>query len=334
MAGLTERIQGLFRSSGLFRLILVFLAIAFARHAAAQEPPAPTLRVSVNRVNVGATVTSSGGKFVEGLRASDFHVFDNGVEQRITDFLSLDEPAQVVLMLECGPSMFLFRHENILKADALISSLAASDRVAIACYSSGPDVKLDLTADQITSRQTLRQLNFRSGSGELNLSSSLFSVFDWLSNVPGKKTIVLLSSGVDSAPPKNADAFQKALSASDVRVLVVSTSKELRKFPKKDKHSFDEREDRAIVKTVLSEGDRTLRNLATATGGRVYFPKNSNEYEKVYTEIARLVRHEYSLAFVPQLQDGKTHTLTVRANHFWYRVDHRQAYLAPLAAPN
>jgi VWFA-related protein len=319
---------------GFIRFSLLFLATGLPIFLSAQEPPSPAIRVEVNRVSVGVIVTTYGGKFVEGLRASDFRLFDNGVEQHITDFLSLDEPARVVLMLECGPSMFLFRNENIRTADMLIASLAPSDRVAIVCYSSGPEVRLNLTADPLAARQTLRQLNFRSGSGELNLSSSLLSVLDSLNSLSGKKTVVLISSGVDSAPAKNVEAFQNALGASDVRVLVVSTAKELRRLPSRDKHSLDEREDRARLKEVLSEGDRTLRNFAATTGGRVYFPKGLAEFEKVYLEVARLVRHEYSLAFVPQTLDGKLHTLTVRAKRPWYHLDHRQAYLAPIPAPN
>src|SRR5260370_141202 len=43
-----------------------------------------TIRVSVDRVNVGVIVTDHSGHFVEGLRREDFHVFDNGTEQPLT----------------------------------------------------------------------------------------------------------------------------------------------------------------------------------------------------------------------------------------------------------
>jgi VWFA-related protein len=333
MAGLIDLAPPVLARRRHWQLIVLFLAVSCPLFSEAQETTTPTIRVDVNRVNVGAVVTNGSGKFVEGLQKSDFHVFDNGIEQPITEFLANDDPAQVVLMLECGPSMYLFGKENIQKADALITSLAPADRVAIVCYSSGATVQFELSADQSASRMALRELNFNIGSGNLNLSQSLLAVFAWLSTVPGKKTVVLISSGVDSSPPEITSEFQADISASDVRVLAVSTSKELKKSPKKHKRSRQEKESRAQLDPILRNGDNILRNLATATGGRAYFPKGAKEYEKTYAEIAQIVRHEYNLTFAPQLLDGKLHSLRVTAEH-GARVDHRQAYLAPSAAVN
>jgi VWFA-related protein len=330
MAGLTDRLASVFDQPYCWKLIVLFSAITCPVLSRAQETQAPAIRVDVNRVNVGVIVTGSGGKFVEGLQKADFHIFDNGVEQPITDFLANDDPAQVVLMLECGPSMYLFGKENIQKADALITNLSPADRVAIVCYSSGAVVNFELSADQSASRMALRELNFHIGSGDLNLTQSLLAVLAWLSTVPGKKTVVLISSGVDSSPPEITSAFQQNINASDVRVLAVSTAKELKKSPKKHKRSRQERESRAQLDPILKNGDSLLRNLASATGGRAYFPKDTKEYEKTYAEIAQIVRHEYNLSFAPQSMDGRLHTLKVAARH-GARVDHRQAYLAPPA---
>src|SRR2546430_16879355 len=73
----------------------LFALFALPRFVSAQEPQAPAIRVEVSRVNVGVIATDRRGKFVEGLQKSDFHVFDNGVEQPITGFLANDDPAQV-----------------------------------------------------------------------------------------------------------------------------------------------------------------------------------------------------------------------------------------------
>jgi Ca-activated chloride channel homolog len=299
----------------------------------AQEVSAPTIRVDVSRVNVGVTVTDHSGKFVEGLRKSDFHVFDNGVEQPIAGFLANDDPAQVVLMLECGPSMYLFGKESVQKADMLVTNLAPNDRVAVVCYSSGATIQSGLDADQSASRLALRDLNFGIGSADLNLSKSLLAVFGWLSTIPGKKAVVLIGSGVDTSPPDDANAFRANISASDVRVLAVSTSRELKKPPQKHKRTRDEKASRAEIDPILKDADTLLRTVTTATGGRVYFPKSTKDYEKTYIEIAQIVRHEYNLAFSPQTFDGKLHTLTVAARR-GARVDNRQAYLAPSAPAN
>ncbi len=314
------------------RAILCFLGLStcFAASAicGAQDIPAPTIRVDVSRVNVGVTVTDDLGRFVSGLKQSDFHIFDNGIEQPIAGFLANDDPAQVVLMLECGPSVRLFGTENIKKADALIARLAPQDKVAIVCYSSGPSFQFPLSDDLAASRMALRSVNFNAGFADLDLSRSLLQVLDWLHSVPGKKTVVLISSGIDSAPPKIPDDYKSAIIASEVRVLAVSTSVSFKRLPPKRKHDLDDRNNSAELKSAFVDADATLRNLAEATGGRVYIPKNAKDYDKAYAEIAQIVRHEYNLAFTPQDFDGKLHTLTVTAKHT-ARTDHRQAYLAP-----
>src|SRR5436309_9448956 len=162
----------------------------------AQEQ-APTIRVNVDRVNVGVIVTNRDGNFVDGLRREDFRVFDNGVEQPITDFLSVTEPAQVLLFIESGPAVVFLGAEHMRAADKLLNGLSADDRVAIARYSREPELLQDFTADKATTRLALENLNFMLGFAQLNLSSSLVSAIDWLDHLRGKKSIVVLSTGVD-----------------------------------------------------------------------------------------------------------------------------------------
>src|SRR3977135_469636 len=78
--------------------LLLFLVLAPSCTQAQQ--PTPPIRITVNRVNIGVTVTDSAGHFVEGLRREDFHIFDNDIEQPITDSLPVEEPAQLLILIE------------------------------------------------------------------------------------------------------------------------------------------------------------------------------------------------------------------------------------------
>src|SRR5262249_36775798 len=207
MAGLTEVSR-----RALFRLLphSLFLCILFAnaKPCSAQEQQAPTIRVEVSRVSVGVIATDRNGNFVKGLKQNDFHIFDDGVEQPIAGFLANDDPAQVVLMIECGPSMYLFGKQSTQKADTLITSLAPNDRVALVCYSSEATVEFPLSENKSEARMALQELNFSIGSASLDLSRSLLTVFTWLNSVPGKKTVALLGTGLDSAPPVSSELFR------------------------------------------------------------------------------------------------------------------------------
>ncbi len=310
--------------------LLLFLVLA-PSYAQSQEP-VPPIRVTVNRVNVGVTVTDSTGHFIAGLRREDFQLFDNGIEQPITDFLPIEEPAQLLLLIESGPAVYFLGQGHFRAADTLLTSISPADRVAVAAYSNAPQLILGFTPEKAAARFALHNLNFNLGFADLNLSASVAAMLDWMAPLPGKKTIVLLSTGVDTSPQENWQIVQQKLQTSDVRILAVSLSGDFRKPVKGKKRTTQNTAERESVNEGFRKADESLQQLSRSTGGRVYFPQNADEFNRAYAEIAQLVRHEYSLAFAPPTADGQLHSLKVKAKNSSYQVDHRQAYLAP--SPN
>jgi Ca-activated chloride channel homolog len=319
------------------RLAFAFaVSLASAANLRSQQPPVqqpPVIRVGVDRVNVGVIVTDSAGHFVEGLRPEDFRVFDNAVEQPISGFLSNEDPAQVLLLVESGPAVLFVGKTNLLAADRLLASLATGDRVALASYSRTPQLLFDFSADKSQARLALDGINFTNGFADLNLAGSLGTVVDGLASVPGKKSVVLLCSGVDTSSDADWKNALDKLTISDVRILAVSLSQNLHKPAKLGKLSPQQKEAQAFLKQGFAHADELLRQIAAATGGRAYYPKDTQDFDRAYTEIAELLRHEYSLAFAPPSLDGRTHSIEVKVSGFGRRVDHRQAYLAPSANP-
>lgn len=322
-------------------ILLVNLCIGCATCAQETPPPAqsPAIQVSVDRVDVGVIVTDAQGQFVEGLQRQNFHIFDNGVEQPVSDFAAIETPGQVLLLVEAGPAVYLLEHNHLVAAHTLLSGLATDDRVAVARYNEGPEGILDFTADKGNVAAALEQLRFNSGFGALNLSSSISKVLDWIANVKGKKTILLLSTGVDTSQLNDFQSALARLKTSDVRILAVSLTGGLRNPPPRKKKKTPT-EKSILTAQQFAEADETLKELAEATGGRAYFPNSLNDFNAVYTQVAQLVRHEYSIAFTPPIHDAKLHTIDVRvspptpaatasAPELTYKVDHRAAYNAP-----
>ena len=311
-----------------FLAVLFVLLLAAPLSTAQSQQPSPPIRVTVNRVNVGVTVTDSTGHFIEGLRREDFQLFDNGIEQPITDFLPIEEPAQLLLLIESGPAVYFLGQGHFRAADTLLTSISPADRVAVAAYSNAPQLILGFTPDKAAARFALQNLNFNLGFAELNLSASVAAMLDWLAPLPGRKTIVLLSTGFDTSAPENWQIVHQKLQTSDVRILAVSLSGDFRKPVKGKKRIKQSRADADLVDESFRKADESLLQLSAATGGRVYFPQNAAEFNHAYAEIAQVIRHEYSLAFAPPAADGQLHNLKVKANNCSYQVDHRQAYLA------
>jgi Ca-activated chloride channel homolog len=299
----------------------------------------PEIRVSVDRVNVGVVVTDARGQFISGLNREDFHLFDDGVEQPITDFFAVDEPAQVLLLIEAGPAVYLIEGGHLQAIHSLLDGLSPGDRVALARYNNAPELILDFTPDKRTAAAALDQLRFNVGFGQLNLASSLATALDSLARIPGKKSLILLSTGFDTSPPAAAQNLLSRLKSTDVRVLAISLGGELRssnspekKHSKKDPPPSDKAQ---VAAEGFAQADEALKAIAEANGGRVYFPRTTKDFAEVFTEIAQLVRHEYNLGFVPPAHDAKLHLIDVRvtgsdpSTAAALRVDHRQAYVAP-----
>ncbi|HXM96796.1 MAG TPA: VWA domain-containing protein [Candidatus Dormibacteraeota bacterium] len=338
------------RHFSVFLLSIFFLFPAVLAHAQETSPSqSAPIKVSVDRVNVGVVVTDGAGKFVAGLNRDDFQLFDNGVEQPLTGFATIEEPAQVLLLIEAGPAVYLLEGGHLRAAYALLTGLAPSDRVAVVKYADASHPLVDFTSDKQVAAASFDELRFNLGFGSLNLSSSLSQVLDWLASVPGKKTVVLLSTGVDTSSANSLATLLQRLETSDVRLLAVSLTGELRYPPpnRKKKSALDQTSPTA---QQFAEADLLLKRLAESTGGRAFFPTNTKEFTAMYSEIAQLVRHEYSLAFAPPARDGAVHSIEVRVttppvahstphsmpnrtiDRSTYRIDHRRAYLAPASA--
>lgn len=333
-------------SFSFFRLAYFLVAgvllapFAFGQQAASA---APEIHLDVDRVNVGVVVTDSRGQFVTGLRRGDFHVFDDGVEQPLTDFLNTEEPAQILLLIEAGPAVYLLEGGHLAAVQSLLEGLAPTDRVAIARYNEGAEPILDFTSDKRLTFAALDNLRFNLGFGQLNLASSIATALDWLARVPGKKSLIVLSTGVDTSPASATQTLLARLRTSDVRLLLVSLGAELRNAPpggKKARKSATTTADQENPLTdAFTRADDELRAIADSSGGRVYFPKAAGDFAKVFAEIAQLVRHEYSLAFVPPARDARLHSIEVRITDPSaaasdtavpaYHIAHRQAYFAP-----
>lgn len=317
---------------------ILYAGFAFffsAAHNVAQEATAtagPTIQVNVDRVNVGVIVTDAKENIVQGLKRDDFHVFDDGVAQPITEFAAVDEPGQIFLLVEAGPAVYFLQDTHLFAADTFLNGLSAGDRVAIAHYADAPAVLLDFTAEKRVAQAALTGIRFNLGFGQLNLSASLSTVLDWLAPVPGKKTIVLLSTGVDTSPQKAIEAVQSRLQTGDVRILGVSLSGPVRNGKVGNQKQLLQ------MQQEFEVADARLRALAGATGGRVYFPQSAKAFPAIYKQVAQLIRNEYSLSFAPPVADGTIHTIEVKVDLPSvssrnklpeYRVDHRKAYVAP-----
>jgi len=275
-----------------------------------QEPEAQ-IAVRVELVNVDVTVTDGRGNYVRGLTRERFRVLDEGQPQPITHFTSLEAPAQVLLLVETGPAVYMIHREHLLAAHRLLDGLAADDAVALATYDSDARLAAAFTTDKRALQQQVSGLRYNLGNSRLNFFGSLAAALDWLAATPGKKSVVVLTTGLDDGPPARWEALVEQLRASEAAIFPVALGGELRDPPKLRKGVAVDPE-AARVAESFAAASRRLEEIATLTGGRAFFPREAKEFDSIYRQIATILRHTYRLGFAPPARDGTLHRLFVQ----------------------
>jgi Ca-activated chloride channel family protein len=292
------------------------------------------ISVQVSVVDLPVSVTDSRGNFVRGLEQRNFRVLVDGVETPIKYFAAEEAPAQVIVLVETGPAVYLLRHEHVTAAAELIEGLRADDRIAVASYSDTIMPLLGFTSDKRQAVAALDSLNYGMGMANLNFYDNLATAVDWAGG--GKAAIVLLSTGLDSSGPGHWESLVQKLRGSNVMVLAVALGGELRSSGKRGRKSGGG----AVGpdgEISFAASDHALSSIAAETGGYAFFPGTDRDFSAAYSRIAALVRHQYSLGFDADVRDGRYHTVQVTvvdgAGHGGkqtaYSVNTRRGFLAP-----
>jgi VWFA-related protein len=308
--------------------------------------PQAGIQVTTEIVKIDVSVLDRQSKFVGGLAQTRFRVLDDGVEQPILFFAPVDAPAQVLVMLETSPAVYLIHAEHLTAAYALLEGLAPDDEVALVSYSGAPQAVLAFTPDKAALAAAMGQIQYTLGMGDLNFFDSVSTVLDWIAPLRGKKAVVLLTTGLDSSPPERWHALVQKVKADDAVLFAVALGGSLRhpsakkKKPVKPAPKSDDSAGPANPVSFV-KADAALLALAKITGGHAYFPESPNDFVPIYREIASALRHQYVLGIAPQ-HDGKFHSLAVQildasgqsgpasGKSAQYQIFAREGYLAPV----
>ncbi len=302
--GLTRRINNF--TSAIF---LCCAGLVFSPVSRAQDtPPAAQIKSQVEIVGVNASVTDARGNFVTGLQKENFRILDDGTERPVNFFDPVEAPAQVFVLVETSPAVYLIHTQHLIAVASLFDGLAESDQFALASYSQSIRLILPITSDKALLAGAFNHLEYSQGMGELNLWQSLSTAIDWLAAVPGKKSIVLLSTGLDSGPPVHWQNLAAKLRANETTIFAVALGGELRSANPGSKSKATQN----AGNLNFEESDRNLRAIAEATGGRAYFPKNASDFPSIYRQIALTLRHQYILGFEPAPHDGRYHSIEIQ----------------------
>jgi len=236
--------------------------------------------VSANLVLLPVKVTDARGAFVSGLKLEDFRVFEDGQLQKLTVFEVGDTPVTVGLIVDHSRSMGAKLADVVTAVSSFAHSSNSQDEMFVVDFNDGVSVELMKGKAFSNDPKELEEaLTAVSARGRTALYDAVSEGLHHLQyGHLDKKALILISDGGDNASHlKYSQVLEQARRS---QALIYSIA--------------------LVGSDDGEENPGLLRRLCKDTGGIAYFPHEGESVANVSTEIARDLREQYTIGYVPQ----------------------------------
>jgi VWFA-related protein len=278
------------------------------------------VRVETNLVTMPVSVIDREGRFISGLQQNDFRIYENGVEQKVGYFQSVEQPFTVILMLDVSPSTAFQIDEIQEGAITFVNQLRPADKVMVISFDESVHVLCRPTNDRRTLRNAIYQAQFGDGT-------SIYDAVDYainreLANIPGRKAVVIFTDGVDTTS-RRAN-FQSSLAdVEEVDALFYPIRYNTQRNYGGWSGGGNRRRSGGVddwIGIILGGGNvqvggggggagsspgeyatglRYLETLAQNSGGRKFEADTTYNLDAAFSGIAEELRRQYSLGYYP-----------------------------------
>jgi len=311
-------------------LLIVVLCLFVGTFVFAQNPPAkppdqkpqtlrpddPPQKIGVLEVQLPISAKRS-RKFLPGLTANNFEVYEDGKLQKIEKFVAPSElPLSIALLVDTSNSVKLklpFEKDAGEDFIATVTTHRKKDRILLGSFDSEVMLHQDFTDNQEVLIRTLRGLK---AGGYTKLYDAVYRIIEEKmanpENRDARRIIVILSDGEDTASQRSLrDAIEMG-QRYDVTVFGISTK------------NFKGMESGMVE----NADDKDLRRLCEETGGQVFLPSQKLELFRSFSEVAQDLRHEYVIFYTPsnQARAGKKREIKVKLVGADAHLYHKQGY--------
>jgi len=324
-----------------------------------------TIKMDTSLVSIPVSVIDRDGKFVPFLTKRDFRLYEDGVEQEIESFNSVETPFHVALVLDTSNST-MFKMEEIQDAAlAFIKQLRRDDQVMIVSFDGRVRFHCDFTTDYDEMRRAIYET--RTG-GSTKLYEAVDKVVDRMESIQGRKAIVLFTDGVDTSSRRaNYQNTIEKVEESGALVYPIKYDTEAdvpqggvygpnsnpwpwpmpqpsprgrRRWPFNPfvTSMFPQWPGRApsggggTGSGEYRRAARYLQELADRSGGRLHDADTTYNLSQAFSLIAEELRHQYALSYYPSnaKKDGTYRRVRVRVEKTALVVRAREGYRAAM----
>jgi len=268
-----------------------------------------------------ATAVDGKGRPVTNLKEKDFRVYEEGRLQPISRFHGGEElPARVLLLVDGSGSMNQELKINSVRfaAERVLDALSDEDQVALAGFDSRYWGVVAFTHDREAVRKALDTVE---PFGSTALHDALDQAArDIASHGEGRRAVVVVTDGVDTASTRAVEEVLARSRALDVPIYAISAVSPL-----------DDPESKLYVgkrvKGAAARGGEVLERYATLSGGAAFRISDYAGLRKAAERIANELKHQYRLGYDPPRGPAHFRRVEVRTTRKGVTVRTRSGYM-------
>jgi Ca-activated chloride channel family protein len=281
---------------------VLWIAIGFPSARAQQAPQKPQdeppiLKTGTNLVTLTVSVTDPQERFVTGLEAENFEVYDEKVLQKIEFFSDEDAPVSVGIIFDVSGSMKGRVNRSNIALRKFMDTCHEEDEFFLVGFNSQAKLLADFTPnpERITSAVLLAETK-----GQTALYDAVYIATEKIrQGRHTRKALIIISDGQDNNSRYTFREVRERVREADVQIYSLGVTSVF------------------SGNTLEMEGQSILEELSRLTGGRAFFPSNDLELQEVITRIGIELRHQYSIGYTPTTTDqsgNRWHKIKVKIN--------------------
>ena len=303
--------------------------------------PDDVISVNTTEILLPVTVRDRTGLLVANLTRLDFRIFEDGVQQPLSDLSLRQVPVDVALIVDASSSVAENLDDFRNASSGFAAHLAADDRVSLIQFDDKVVLLQDWTNSLVQFRRALRRIV--PGMFTRFHDAMLLASRDQTPRGNARHAIIVLTDGIDSGRGATFDSALRAALQSQTTVYIVSNTQIERSRKQEElaallsgtesarRFNSLRIDDLRLGLAALDQSESHLEQLTAATGGRLYKPATFRDLEKTYAEVAEELRHQYALYYAPlnSKRDGQFRNVRVETTNPSYLTSTRIGYYAP-----
>ena len=264
-----------------------------------------TEAVEVEVVQVTATVTDDGGRFVKGLTRDEFRVKEDGALQRITAFAGENIPLEIVVAVDVSQSMTESMPTLKAAVRTFLRALRPADQVTLIAFNDNIFTPARRSTDP---EVRVRAVDRLAPWGGTALFDAMLTALNTVGKQPGRRSVVVFSDGEDQNSVATLKRVETRLETSDATIYTIGMGRSVK--------------DRALA--------GILARMSDMSGGRSFLIDDVRELDKVFADIVEELSNQYLLSYGSsnEARDGSWRRITVELKDGRHQVRHRQGYRA------